>query len=415
MTPDPAVEQAVDRVAALLRTQIGLRPQSSLRGRLRRSIQDEAAAGHQAVQEFVDELAVHRGALQRLVNQVTVQESSFFRHPEHFKVLVRDILPTLSGPVRIWCAGCGNGQEAFSLAMALQEQNLDGTVYATDLSNDAVARTQNAYYTTRELAGLSPQRIVRHLSKTGPGWTINADLRSRVTAWEHNLIDPLPDQVQSCQVVFCRNVLIYFDPDQARTLLSRIADAIPAAVVFLGATETMWTVTDRFQTLQAGDCYFYRRRAEVASAVAAHAGTGGGGGRQVRPGQHAHGLTESSPPAPKAHRSRAKQDVEPVVQPLPGAAALARAGQLALSAGDHGTAVVAFRKCAYLTPDDAVAHLHLGLALEASGDNSAARRAFATARRTMLESPSTHSDDIGGYATDELLRLLETKQKELAP
>ena len=88
----------------------------------------------------------------------------------------------------------------------------------------------------------------------------------------------------------------------------------------------------------------------------------------------------------------------------------------ALDEGDHRSAVVAFRKCAYLTPDNALAHLHLGLALEASGDIRSARRAFGTARRTVLETASANDNHaLGGYATTELLRLLDTKRQVPAP
>jgi chemotaxis protein methyltransferase CheR len=87
-----------------------------------------------------------------------------------------------------------------------------------------------------------------------------------------------------------------------------------------------------------------------------------------------------------------------------------------LDEGDHRSAVVAFRKCVYLTPDNALAHLHLGLALEASGDNSAALRAFGSARRAILESGAMHDRHaLGGYATNELVKLLDTKRQVPAP
>jgi chemotaxis protein methyltransferase CheR len=421
-------EGAVDRVAALLGMQIGLRQQSHLRGRLRRCIQDEAAAGNQDIDDYIDGLAAHRGAFQSLVNHITVQESGFFRHPEHFEVLARDILPHLSRPVRIWSAGCGNGQEAFSLAMVLEEAQVEGTVFASDLSTDAVGRTINAGYTARELAGVSPERLRRHFTANGQRWFVNAGLRARVTTAQHNLVDALPDPARSCQVIFCRNVLIYFAPDRTRTFLDRIADGIPTALVFLGAAETMWSSSDRFQAVQVGDCYYYRPRAVAAGVppsgpimprgtasvpVIGHLPTAGELARLDRrtrkataaPGQPVPSRPAPSPPKPSADRP-----------PDEAAIAAARIGQLAFEAGDHRSAVVAFRQCAYLTPDDALAHLHLGLALEASGDRPSARRAFATARRTMLQSsPPQLEDAIGGYATDELLRLLETKQKELAP
>lgn len=404
MTGDQAVDAAVDRIAELLGEQIGLRPQSNLRGRLRRCVVAEAAARNQDVLEYVETLALHRNASQSLINKITVQESSFFRHREHFEVLVRDVLPTLSRPVSIWCAGCGNGQEAFSLAMTLEEAHVEGVVYATDLSTDALARVGSATYSTRELGGLGAERVGRHFDRTEHGWTVRSPLRARVRTAAHNLMDALPPPATACQVIFCRNVLIYFSPEGTRAFLDRVADAMPAAVVFLGAAETMWSSSDRFRTVQAGDAYYYRPPVRASLSPRAPAGA-------PRP---------SPPPArsrrPEPLLRRELRVVEAPVDHTGNAEAAALVGRLALEAGDHRAAVVAFRKCAYLTPDDALAHLHLGLALEASGDHSSARRAFATAQRTILQSaepPPHHA--LGGYAPGELLRLLDTKQKELAP
>jgi hypothetical protein len=89
---------------------------------------------------------------------------------------------------------------------------------------------------------------------------------------------------------------------------------------------------------------------------------------------------------------------------------LATAGRKALTDGEYQPAIVAFRSWAYLAPDDAMAHLHLGLALEAGGDQPSARRAFGAAKRAVLEADqATVEHAIGGYAPDELLRLLDAK------
>ena len=197
MSQDHPSAEVVDRVAELLKSRIGLRPDPFLRSRLGRSIRDEAAQHKLDVEDYLQTLFVTEGALQSLLNRVTVQETGFFRHPEHFQVLAHDVLPTLAQPIRIWSAGCANGQEAFSLAMLLEEQGIDGSVIATDLSTQALERTSAARYAPRELTGLSPARIARHLTETKAGWQINESLRERVVTVRHNLMSPLPDQVRS--------------------------------------------------------------------------------------------------------------------------------------------------------------------------------------------------------------------------
>jgi chemotaxis protein methyltransferase CheR len=324
--------------------------------------------------------------------------------------------------VRIWSAGCANGQEAFSLAMLLQEQGVDGCVIATDLSTAALQRTTAARYTSRELSGLSPDRIASHMARTGDSWEVNKPTRDRVSTLHYNLLDRLPPEIRSCQVVFCRNVLIYLSPEHARALLDRIADTLlPAISLFLGAAETIWQVSDRFKAIPVGDTFIYRR------AITEAASDETGPERRTVPtdsGQAPFKRTVRTRAAyvvagkqSDPRSSRAVTGTGPLTAPTESAEStgqLARSGEDAMAAGDIQAAVVAFRKFAYLAPHDPVAQLHLGLALEAAGDEQSAQRAYAAARRALLEADPADSDGgIKGYATAEFVRLLDSKQREL--
>ena len=264
MTSDRALDAVEDQVAGLLFDRIGLRPDPTVRGRLHRAIRDELDGRGEDIDNYVDRLSEGGDVLQGLLNRVTVQETAFFRHAEQFEVLARDVLPTLPQPIRIWSAGCANGQEPFSLAMLLEELSIDGSVIATDLATTALQRTVAARYGPREVSGLSPSRIARHLDRAGDDWQVTAAVRARVRALHHNLLDPLPAEVRSCQVIFCRNVLIYLSPGHARAFLDRIANAFPPeTAIFLGAAETMWQVSDRFRADPAGDTFIHRRVIDV--------------------------------------------------------------------------------------------------------------------------------------------------------
>jgi chemotaxis protein methyltransferase CheR len=331
------------------------------------------------------------------------------------------VLPALQQPVRIWSAGCANGQEAYSLAMLLEEQGVDGCVIATDLSTAALQRTTAARYASRELSGLSPDRIAAHMTRTGDSWEVNGLIRDRVSTLHYNLLDPLPPEIRSCQVVFCRNVLIYLSPEHARALLGRIADTLPSTIsLFLGAAETIWQVSDRFNAIPAGDTFIYRRAVIGAAADV------------TRPERRTAPTDSGRPPLKRSVRTRAAdvaagelsdpRSSRPVTgseqstaatDPAESTAQLARSGEDAMAAGDIPAAVVAFRKFAYLAPHDPVAQLHLGLALEAAGDERSAQRAFAAARRALLEGDPADIDcGIKGYATAEFVRLLDSKQRE---
>jgi chemotaxis protein methyltransferase CheR len=422
MSNSRALEGVVDRVAELLLRRFGMRPDPTLRGRLRRAIRDKAAEHGQDLTAYFDALGVSGDILQGLLNRVTVQETAFFRHPEQFDVLARDVLPALQRPVRIWSAGCANGQEAFSLAMLLQEQDVDGCVMATDLSTAALQRTTAARYASRELSGLSPDRIASHMTPTGDSWEVNKLIRDRVSTLHYNLLDPLPPEIRSCQIVFCRNVLIYLSPEHAQALLDRIADTLPSTIsLFLGAAETIWQVSDRFKAIPAGDTFIYRRAVTEAASD------------ETRPQRRTAPTDSGRAPLKRTVRKRAANVVAgeqsdprssgPLTAAQQSTAApestelaelLARLGEDAMAAGDIPAAVVAFRKFAYLAPHDPVAQLHLGLALEAAGDDRSAQRAYAAARRALLEADPADSDaGIKGYATAEFVRLLDSKQREL--
>jgi len=424
MTGAEGLDIVVDSVAELLHLRIGLRPDQTLRGRLRRSIHEEASRHGQDATSYLETLITDGAALQSLLNRVTVQETGFFRHPEQFEALVRDILPTLGQPVRIWSAGCANGQEAYTLAMLLEETDTDGTVIATDLSTEALHRTTEARYLPRELSGLSPARLARHCTPSGDRWEVNKSVRDRVRTMHHNLLDPIPREVRACQVVFCRNVLIYLSSDQVRLFLNRIADDLaPTTTLFVGAAETIWQASDRFRAFHLGDTFVYRLAPAGSSrqpAAPREVQAGRGLPPVVNPARrrpdHAVRTREAQPSRELPDPADARQRIRtgPVVAisvDTADTSELERVAQAAIADADYGTAVVAFRKCAYLRPHDPMAQLHLGLALEASGDEPSARRAFAVARGILQAAgPDLSHVGLEGYAAAELLRLLESKQ-----
>jgi chemotaxis protein methyltransferase CheR len=406
----------LDRAAELMDRELGLRPDPSLRSRLQRCLRDEAAARDEDLEQYVGRLATDREARQSLYDRLTVQETAFFRHPGQFQALAERVLPGIDGPAVIWSAGCANGQEPYSLAMVLDEQAVQGSVIATDVSTHALRRTSEGSYRSQELTGLSPARRERYLTGSGNDWEIRKVLRDRVTVQHHNLVaDPLPDHVERSQTVFCRNVLIYFSPEHVTAFLTRLAEALPrGACLFLGYAETIWQVTDLFEPIRIGDAFEYHRRRDTRTSSVR------------RPASPVEGPPEAPPEAPLEARRRlegrlgprpARQPAAaaaPASQPAtPGqaaaASALEQAGQAA-AGGDHQAAIGAFRRYAYLEPDQPIAHVQLGLALEAAGDGPSAQRAFRAARSALerCDAPAVESG-LGGYRVEELIRLLDGK------
>ncbi|TMK51055.1 MAG: protein-glutamate O-methyltransferase CheR [Actinobacteria bacterium] len=399
-TPPDAL---LDRAAELMDRELGLRPDQTLRGRLQRCLRDEAAARGENLMDYVARLAADPSARQSLYDRLTVQETAFFRHPGQFQALADRVLPGIDGPAVIWSAGCSNGQEPYSLAMILEEQAAPGLVIATDVSTQALRRTSEASYHSRELTGLSPARRDRYLTG-GPGdrWEVCKGLRDRVTVQHHNLItDPLPDHVARCQVVFCRNVLIYFSTEHVTAFLTRLAGALaPGACLFLGYAETIWQVTHLFEPVRLGDAFEYHRRRDSPAPTAVRTPA-----RPARPARK-----HSARPSPARHAAI------PGDEPAASSLVLVQAGQAGGAGGDHQAAIGEFRRHAFLEPDQPIAHLQLGLALEAAGDRPSAQRAYRAARAALdrCEAPAVESA-LGGYRVEELIRLLDSKQEGRHP
>lgn len=405
-------ERAVEEVGRLLSRRVGLRLDPAIRGRLARAVRDEAERLGEDQATYGQRLESDPERLQDLLNRVTVQETSFFRDQGQFEALVAHVLPALREEGRrvdIWSAGCANGQEPYSLAMVLAESGIaDWHVIASDLSTDAVARTRAARYRERELRGISPERRARHLVRVAAGdeWEIAAQLRDRVTTVRHNLAaEPPPFAVGRCHVVFCRNVLIYFGHDDLIAFLHRLATYLPASAhLFLGYSESLWQVTDRFHLVRLGDAFAYRPSLPDGRAATHRAPTSGPAvPRRATPPTPA---TPANAPVPKgAGRAAAAPPA-----PQPTAVVLMAEGEAALGRGDHAGAVTAFRKAAFIDPDHPIAHLNLGVALEVMGDAAAARRAYAAARAALARCDSAEVEStLEGYRLEDLISLLEGK------
>ena len=401
--------ELVFRTAAqTLARRVGLRLDAGERGRLERSVREEAEARRSSVEDYVASLARDAQALQGLLDRVTVQETSFFRDPAQFEALAEHVVPTLPPPVTIWSAGCSNGQEPYSLAMVLEEAGVpEWRVIATDISTKAIERTERGRYAERELRGLSPRRRDRHLRRVDGEWEVVPSLRERVTVLRHNLAaEPPPFDPGTCPVVFCRNVLIYFTERDLLAVLHRLDRWLPpAGFLFLGFSESLWQVTDAFRAERIGEAFVYRPASAAAPAV-----------ERDRPRRSPEpGRPRREAPSPRTSDvSRPRR--RPLAAAMPGAdgggemAALLSAGEAALSAGALSEAVDAFRRAVYLDPERPVAHLYLGLALEAAGDHKAATRAYAAARAAVDRNPTAEVETaLEGYRVEELCRLLEDK------
>jgi len=194
-----------------------------------------------------------------VVEAMTTNESFFFRDTKPFDQFKALVLPALlksraaSRTIRIWSAACSSGQEPYSLAMILSEMaaQLNGwriEIVGTDLSTEILNRAKEGMYSQFEVQrGLPITMLVKYFSQIGDRWQINAKIRGMVQYKEFNLLqDPMP--LGRFDVVFCRNVLIYFDQPTKTRVLNSVSKLMPEdGFLFLGGAETVLGITDKFQ------------------------------------------------------------------------------------------------------------------------------------------------------------------------
>jgi chemotaxis protein methyltransferase CheR len=191
-----------------------------------------------------------------VVEALTTNESSFFRDGKPFEHL-RKLLPKLAAArppghvIRVWSAACSSGQEAYSIAMTVAELGaaMGGRrveILGTDLSREMLDRAQEGAFTQFEVQrGLPVQMLVKHFTQDGGRWRIKTDLRAMARFQPFNLLED-PRGLGRFDIIFCRNVLIYFDAPTKSRVLGAIAGLLPPdGVVYLGGAETVLGLTDR--------------------------------------------------------------------------------------------------------------------------------------------------------------------------
>jgi chemotaxis protein methyltransferase CheR len=217
-------------------------------------------AGLPGISELVQKM---KGGSVSIITQVveamTTNETFFFRDKtpfDHFRdTIMPEIVRARAGgkSLRIWCAAGSTGQEPYSLAMCLKEMGavLAGwriEIIATDLSQEVLEKSKAGIYSQFEVQrGLPIQMLVKYFKQTGEFWQINADIRAMVQHRQLNLLHDF-SQLGTFDVIFCRNVLIYFDQDTKINVFNRLAKITEAdGFLVLGAAETVVGLTDTFR------------------------------------------------------------------------------------------------------------------------------------------------------------------------
>ena len=216
-------------------------------------------AGLPGIAELIQKMKGGSDALiAEVVEAMTTNETFFFRDKIPFDHLRETIIPALlqaranRRSLRIWCAASSTGQEPYSVAMCLREISaLAGwriEILATDLSQGVLEKSRAGIFSQFEVQrGLPIQMLVKHFTQAGELWHLNADIRAMVMHRQLNLLQDF-SHLGSFDVIFCRNVLIYFDADTKAEIFGRLAQAVePDGVLLLGAAESVVGISDAFK------------------------------------------------------------------------------------------------------------------------------------------------------------------------
>jgi len=360
------------------------------------------ALGLATIAEYVRALAA--GELPRewqsLVPLITVKESYFFRAPQQFEAIERQLLPRLlraraaSRRLRIWSAACARGEEPATLAMLLADEpalaGWEWSILATDLDEEALAGARRGLYGERAVAPVPPALLARWFNRRGKLFELAPELRSRIDYRTLNLAQPpfaLP--ADEYDLVLLRNVLIYFGRPLQSWVMAHVTQLLSRrGALFLGASETLWQIQDELEAVDLGACYCYRhRRARPGAAQVAPA-----------PVSRAR-VPAAGDPAPRAAAPRST---------VPAVTAAAAASATAGSAGSAAaTASAAAGDAGAKLPRNALE------ILLAAAHELAANRPGA-ARRAVDEALAADPSEPAGHLLDGFLHDLGGRTEEAA-
>lgn len=224
------------------------------------------------VESYLDRLSEGNGELSELSRELAVSETYFLRNPAHFNALTRLLRTRHSeAPLRILSAGCCSGEEAYSIALLVYDtlgppKPGELTILGVDANPEAIARARKAKYSAWSLRQTPAVIRKRHFVQLGKSFTLNEPIRRLVRFEQRNLARPDPGfwRPGAFDIIFCRNVLMYFTDEARRAAVDRMARSLsPGGHLFLGNAETMRGVSDAFHLEHACETFFYRRRAAL--------------------------------------------------------------------------------------------------------------------------------------------------------
>jgi chemotaxis protein methyltransferase CheR len=239
---------------------------SILESRLKEQVRDKHL---NSVRIYYDLIASDRNVLKDFLDSVTTNLTRFFRNQAHFDALEKYVVPELMSikkstsntSIKIWSAGCSTGEEPYTIAMVVNEVlpfpwKFD--IIASDLSLKCLMIGEEGFYADGHIDGIPDKYLKKYFDKVPGGYKIHEDIRSRVRFDYHNLTHD--SGLHNIDVVFCRNVIIYFDDAAQSAVMKRFWDAMsPKSFLFIGHSESLFGMDTKFEFVKTQWATLYRK------------------------------------------------------------------------------------------------------------------------------------------------------------
>lgn len=210
----------------------------------------------------------------RLINDLTINETYFFRDYPQLRNFAENVLPMVvrekqknnDRTIKIWSAACSTGEEPYTLSIILQEmidepENWNLQIVASDINTDVLRSAKIGLYEYRSVRDVPPEYLAKYFTKKHESYQVNPDVKKLVKFMKINLMDSVAvSDITGCDFIFCRNVLIYFDDESRKAVLSDFYRGLnPGGIIFLGHSESVGRISSAYQMQRIGDTIVYSK------------------------------------------------------------------------------------------------------------------------------------------------------------
>ena len=229
---------------------------SILESRLKERLREK---GTSSVSSYLDTIKRDKEELKGFLDSITTNLTRFFRNQAHFDALEKHVIPELinkikkiPGTIRIWSAGCSTGEEPYTIAMLMNEilpKSWNYDITASDISLKCLMTAKEGFYAESKIVGIPDNYLAKYFAKVDGGYKINSDIQAKIKFDYHNLKNDSGQR--NFDVVFCRNVIIYFDEAAQTAVINRFWDAMsPKSFLFIGHSESLFGMKTQFEFLK---------------------------------------------------------------------------------------------------------------------------------------------------------------------